>query len=78
MKNIGGRPPEYGAGQSKRSPLSMRTTPALRLRLEKAAADSGLSLAQEVERRLIASFDYADAADYLRKALAPLTPGAAA
>jgi hypothetical protein len=51
----------------KRLALNMKATPALRARIEAAAKESGLSIAQEVERRLIASFDYQDAADYLRK-----------
>ncbi len=42
-------------------PLNMRTTRKLRERLEKEAADSGRSLAQEVERRLEWSFSDHDA-----------------
>src|SRR6187431_2169794 len=41
----------------KRYPLNMRTTKSLRMRLERAAAKSGRSLAQEVERRLERSLD---------------------
>ena len=40
----------------KRYPLNMRTTKATRDRLEKAAAESGRSMAQEVEFRLECSF----------------------
>jgi hypothetical protein len=40
----------------KRYPLNMRTTKSLRQKLEKAAAQSGRSLAQEVESRLEQSF----------------------
>lgn len=65
----GGRPSMNGDGQQKRAPISMRTTPALRERIESAAQANGLSIAQEVERRLIASFDYQDAASYLRREL---------
>src|SRR5712664_1739430 len=45
----------------KRHPLNMRTTSALRERLEAAAIANGRSLAQEVELRLEQSFreDYA-------------------
>lgn len=49
-KNLGGRPPERG--ESKRSPISMRTTPAIRAALEEAAKRGGRSLAQEIEQRL--------------------------
>ena len=50
-----GRPP-LPEGEGKRYPLSMRTTKALRSRLEAARIDSGRSLAQEVEHRLDDSF----------------------
>ncbi len=43
-------------GKGKRVPLNMRTTRELRGSLEKAAANSGRSLAQEVETRLERSF----------------------
>ena len=43
-------------GTGKRVPLNMRTTRELRGNLEKAAANSGRSLAQEVEHRLERSF----------------------
>ena len=43
--------------EQKRYPLNMRTTKAVRERLERAAAKSGRSLAQEVERRLERSLD---------------------
>lgn len=49
-KNVGGRPPERG--ESKRAPISMRTTPAIRAALEAAAERGGRSLAQEIEQRL--------------------------
>jgi hypothetical protein len=51
--------PQRGAsgGDGKRYPLNMRTTKQVRERLEKAAAASGRSLAQEVEYRLERSFD---------------------
>ena len=42
----------------KRHPLNMRTTKDVRTRLERAAASSGRSLAQEVERRLERSLDF--------------------
>ena len=45
-------PPEEG----KRYPLNMRTTKALRNRLQKAASTSGRSLAHETELRLERSF----------------------
>lgn len=40
----------------------MKASPQLRARIEEAAKQSGLSLSQEVERRLIASFDHDDMA----------------
>ena len=43
-------------GKGKRVPLNMRTTRELRRHLEKAAANSGRSLAQEIEIRLERSF----------------------
>jgi hypothetical protein len=48
--------PRHNPNEAKRVPLNMRTTPSLRTRLEDAAAESGRSLAQEVEARLEASF----------------------
>ena len=42
----------------KRHPLNMRTTKGVRERLERAAAKSGRSLTQEVERRLERSIDF--------------------
>ena len=48
-------------GKGKRAPLNMRTTQEVRERLEKAAADSGRSLVQEVEVRLEQSFLEEDA-----------------
>jgi hypothetical protein len=44
----------------KRVALNMKATPALRARIEAAAGESGLSIAQEVERRLIESFKEED------------------
>ncbi len=44
-------------GEGKRTPLNMRSTRELRERLEREAADSGRSLAQEVEFRLERSFE---------------------
>ena len=43
-------------GNGKRRPLNMRTTPALRAKIEQAAEESGRSLVQEVEYRLERSF----------------------
>ena len=50
-----GRPP-LPAGEGKRFPLNMRTTKAIRDKLQAAAQQSGRSLAQEVEFRLERSF----------------------
>jgi hypothetical protein len=47
-------------GSGKKSPLNMRTTQALREKLEMAAGLSGRSLVQEVEFRLEQSFDRED------------------
>ncbi len=49
-----GRPTE--GAEAKRSPLNMRTSPELRAMIERAADMNGLSLTQEVERRLRTSF----------------------
>jgi hypothetical protein len=45
------------APDTKRFPLSLRTTKQLREKLEAASAESGRSLAQEIELRLELSFD---------------------
>lgn len=49
--------PASDGGVGKRSPLNLRTSTELRAKIERAAHESGLSLTQEVERRLIASFE---------------------
>jgi hypothetical protein len=49
------------AGDGKKVPLNMRTTAALRRKIEKAAGKSGRSLVQEVEHRVERSF-YGDEA----------------
>src|SRR5262245_1689904 len=49
-------PPRAVKGSGKKSPLNMRTTKALRKKLEIAADRSGRSLVQEVEFRLEQSF----------------------
>lgn len=54
-KNVGGRP-RHGP-DLKSAPISLRTSSALRARIDEAARQRGLSLTQEVERRLQASFD---------------------
>ena len=55
-----GRPP-LPADQRKRPSMGFRPTSELREKLESAAAESGLSLTQEVERRLEWSFSDPDA-----------------
>lgn len=55
MPKVGRGRPSLGE-HAKRQPLNMRTDSAMRERIEQAAAISGLSLSQEVERRLITSF----------------------
>lgn len=55
-----GRPSEV-PGDVKRHPINMRTTQALRKKLDKSAANSGRSLAQEIEYRLTRSFHSEDA-----------------
>ncbi len=55
-----GRPP-LSASQRKRSSVALRLRPAMREKIEKAAADSGGSLSQEIERRLELSFSDPDA-----------------
>ena len=54
-KSRGGRPAERG--EAKRSPINMRTTPAIRAALEEAAERGGRSLAQEIEQRLERSIE---------------------
>ena len=54
-----GRPP-LPPGEGKRHPLNMRTTKALRDRLEAASKESGRSLVQEVEFRVEQSFERTD------------------
>jgi uncharacterized protein (DUF1778 family) len=66
-------------GEGKRAPLNMRTTQKTRERLEKAAADSGRSLVQEVEfileraflvdDHLALVFDDAPTASFVREML---------
>lgn len=53
----------------KNAQIPVRVTPELRNRLRAEAQRNGRSLTQEVEHRLIASLDYADAAEYLGRAL---------
>jgi hypothetical protein len=61
------------APDTKRFPLSLRTTKRLREKLEAAAAESGRSLAQEIELRLEMSFDReASVAEALRQGLPAL------
>lgn len=50
-------------------PLSMRTTPELRKRLEESANLRGWSLAQEVEARVRGSFDRGDMVDAVEAAM---------
>ena len=52
----GGRKPE--GNEPKRAAVAVRTTPALKAKLEAAAADSGRSVTQEIEARLEASLDF--------------------
>lgn len=49
------------ASIAKRHPLSMRTTIDIKRRLERSAAASGRSIAQEVENRIERSFVYDEA-----------------
>jgi two-component sensor histidine kinase len=46
-----------GGRERKIAPLNMRTTPAVRTKLEAAARTSGRSLVQEVEHRITRSLD---------------------
>ena len=69
-RNLGGRP-RHGS-EVKKAPLNMRTDPELRDRIEAAAEARRLSLTQEVERRLRASFAIEEAGpeiEYLVHAL---------
>lgn len=54
-KHPGGRPRQ--GERAKLAPLNMRTDPKLREAIEKAAADTGRSMTQELERRVKMTFD---------------------
>ena len=54
--NLGGRPRHHD-GEVKKSAIAVRTSPSIRDALKKAADESGRSITQEVEARLVASFD---------------------
>jgi uncharacterized protein (DUF1778 family) len=62
----------------KRYPLNMRTTKAVRDRLEAAARASGRSLTQEVEFRLEQSFLTADMREFITEAVEEATATAIA
>lgn len=53
-KNKGGRP-RIGE-EVRRAPLNMKVSPTLRRLIEEGSRESGLSMSQEAERRLIESF----------------------
>lgn len=74
-KDFKGGRPRHGLSV-KREPLNMRASPELRARIEEAALASGLSLSQEVERRLIASFDRDDMRRIIREELGRDAPAA--
>lgn len=57
-KNMGGRPPERG--EPKRAAIALRTTPAIKDRLQAAAEAKGRSITQEVEARIEESFALED------------------
>ena len=57
-----------GVLPGKRYPLNMRTTKELRDKIEAAARQSGLSLVQEVERRLERSFQREDQQQLMEQA----------
>lgn len=60
--------PAHGP-ELKRSPMNMKTTATLRARIEEAARHSGLSMSQEVERRLERSFRDDDVVEAIRSRL---------
>ena len=62
-------PQPRGPYSDKRKTLSTRITVETRRQLDKAAKDSGRSLAQEVELRLDRSFQRDDADDRVREAV---------
>ena len=64
-----GRPPLNPGEGAKRSPLNFRTTVGLRKKIEQASQESGLSMTQEVERRLILSFVTQEQDDKYQKIL---------
>lgn len=55
-KNKGGRPAHHD-GEIKKAAIAVRTAPSIRDALRVAADESGRSVTQEVEARLIASFE---------------------
>ena len=59
----------------KRYPLNMRTTKETRDRLEKAAADSGRSLAQELEFQLERVFHYDHVFENMKRSIEEIQKG---
>lgn len=54
--NLGGRP-RHHEGEVKKAAIAVRTAPSIRDALKKAADESGRSITQEVEARLVASLE---------------------
>ncbi|WP_156502095.1 hypothetical protein [Erythrobacter sp. HI0063] len=55
-KNKGGRPAHHD-GETKKAAIAVRTAPSVRDALKAAADENGRSITQEVEKRLIVSFE---------------------
>lgn len=55
-KNKGGRPAHH-EGETKKAAIAVRTAPSVRDALKSAADENGRSITQEVEKRLIVSFE---------------------
>lgn len=54
--NKGGRPTDH-PGEVKKAAIAVRTAPSIRDRLREAAKANGRSVTQEIEMRLVRSFD---------------------
>lgn len=55
-RNLGGRPRHHGE-ETKKAAIAVRTAPSIHTALRSAAEENGRSITQEVEARLIVSFD---------------------
>lgn len=68
----GGRPRHY-KGEVKKAAIAVRTAPSIRDRLRLEASANGRSVTQEVEIRLVRSFDEQDHAERFAEVMRELT-----